>query len=696
MQQITPEQARAELERRRATGVQSAQITPEQARAELARRRGEAAPPSEPGRRRGNWLPGMPSGGDVRRDALNLISDPLGTMVTGAARMVDRATRMDGSPAEILADEMPAAQMAFQGSTLGFGDEVMGGTAALAAGATGNDPGAAYRENTDAAREGLARNREEAPVTSFLLEIAGGGATGAGVAGSLSRRFPGMTRQMLNFASRHPYLMSALTAGGSGAVVGIGEGDDHGRLESGLQGGTLGLFMGPAVRGATGLGGRLYGSLRNRNVSRGTQAAERAGLTVDDVTALDGDFLAETAQNPRAQSTAIGLAGMGDDAQAVIRDAVSERQAGRAQRLADAVEGSTGSRGGAGALLQLDEIRAQARPLFNAADDVQGRMTPRLREMVRQANRAGVTFRNADELAARDGDARVALSAFADDADGLPDQIRLGDVRALARAVENEARRLSRQGENPGSLWNLAREMRDQISRQSPEYRQAAQMWRSSARDEEAFELGQRAFRPGAQQERALRRFFANGSRSQSEQRNFLAGVADAMDQRISGAAETGNPAARLNRAIVRDRLKIVLGDEAGDELMNTIMRENRRASFENVASREVNSSTDARQQGRRDAQAALMGAGRQFAGDLVEDTSGTLMARHRLAGAVRGDDPEAAADLARLLMATSRSDPAVQRFLSEMDSVYRASQGPAPVADVLAGQGAGFFLSGS
>lgn len=589
------------------------------------------------------------------------------------------------------------AQAGQQGAMFGLGDEYDGAlravTQPLRNAAYGDEisMGEAYNQQASVSREQMDRSREDAPVTTFLLEMAGGGASGAGAARSFAQRFPGASRQIISFASRNPTIALALGGGATGAAVGAAENNDD-RLGGAVAGGTLGAVLGPVVRMATGIGGRAYQRVIGGERSRLARTASRAGVTADDVSRMNGDFLAETAKNPRARSVAVGLAGEGDEAQAVIRDAVNDRQAGRAARLSDAVESATGSRGGASALLELDDIRTRARPLFNAADDMQGRMTPALRENIRAANRAGVSFRNADELAARNGDARVQLSQFADDADNLPNQIRLGDVRSLARAVENEARRLSRNGEDPGQLWNLAREMRDQIGRQSPQYREAASLWRSAARDEEAFELGQRAFRPGGQNERQLRRFFLNGERSQSEQRNFLAGVADAMDQRLAGAAETGNPAARLNRRIIRDRLRIVLGDDAGDELMTTIMRENRRAGFENTASREVNSATAARAEGREHARSAISGPARQVAGDLAEDVSGTVMARSRIANAVRGSDPEAARDLARLLVARSQDDPIVQQFLRELDAQYVTPVSPEMAR--IGGQGAALLTS--
>lgn len=225
---------------------------------ELRARRDQVQPHGDtwpPGPREDRWLPGMPARGDVRRDAINLLGDPIGTIVSGGARMIDRAIRQDGSPAEIFADELPASQMLLQGATFGAGDELMGAAAGLGSMAGGGNYGEAYRENTDAARAGLARNREVAPVTSFALEAAGGGAVA----------LPG-ARQFIGGASSRMGLMgrSAAVGAGTGGVVGFAE--DEGSVRERLDGAGLGAAGGAVIGGATPLaiegGGRLALGLR--------------------------------------------------------------------------------------------------------------------------------------------------------------------------------------------------------------------------------------------------------------------------------------------------------------------------------------------------------------------------------------------------------------------------------------------------
>jgi len=311
-------------------------------------------------------------------------------------------------------------------------------------------------------------------------------------------------------------------------------------------------------------------------------------------------------------------------------------------------------------LMGIDEVREVAKPLFNAADEVQGRVSPRMREIFHALNRAGVSFRNADEMAARSGEARVALSTFADDIDNLPDRIRLGDVRSLARATESEARRLNRAGEDAGELWNLARELRDQIGSQSPEYREAASMWRSAARDDEAFDLGAQIFRPGARTEQGMRRF-AVGTKgpdrsspvTQSERRAFLAGVADAIERRTGNATAEGNTASRLNTGRIRDRLQRFLGEDAADELLGQIDIENRQARFERAVDPNIGSATALRESGRDLIRRAQAGPIRRFFAEIIRNPLGAgsvRQGREEVASFIGGANDETLAEVARFL----------------------------------------------
>lgn len=563
------------------------------------------------------------------------------------------------------------------------------------------------QEAVRAERERVATRRQERPVSTFAEEMVGGGIVtaplvglGAGVRGAMASR---------------PLLTAAGGAAAAGAVAGAGEGETpQERAVGGAVGGGIGALLGPATVVALGLGRNAAQGIARRVTGRGgAQAGDevadavnpaavrfmnRTGLA-DDIRSnpealsagQDGDFLAERL-GARGRTAAIGLAGASDQSQDVAETAIGARMAGRGERVANAARAATELppvdadgviRPEVTALMQLDEVRAAARPLFNAADSVEGRLSPRMREIFRSLDRAGVSFRNADELAARSGEARVGLSAFTDDLDNLPERVRLGDVRAMARAAENEARRLNRAGEDAGELWNMARELRDQIGRQSPEYREAARLWRSQARDEEAFDLGTRVLgggRNNARLEREINRF-VNGTSgpdaaspaTQSERRAFLAGLSDAITTLTDTTLPTGNPATRISNERIRRRIRMVLGDDAADELLARVDLESGQARFETVANREVQSATEPRLAGREMVERGRAGGAQNAFAELISDPVEFIRfrrGRRQVADLIRSGDDAALAQVARVLFSQEdmADDPLVRAIMREAE----------------------------
>jgi hypothetical protein len=329
-------------------------------------------------------------------------------------------------------------------------------------------------------------------------------------------------------------------------------------------------------------------------------------------------------------------------------------------------------------LMQLDEVRAAAKPLFNTADDVMvdlsqnPQASANVRRNIRRLQRADVTFASADRLAEISGEPRVALSSFGGESGQLPPEVRLGDIRALARTAEERAGVLYRQGsgEEARAISNAARELRDFLRSSSPEYREAAQIWHSAARDEQAFEMGQSALRATTQGLRDVRRFVNSGT-SQTERRMFLAGIADQLERRMGNITEGGNVAAPINKRLIRARVREFLGDDAADELMETLNREMDQSRFETLVNREVGSQTDARTAGRERVRRAAAGGLRGAMGELVENPPSFLSGREgrrALAETIRSGDDAAIAEVARILYSEGdlSSDPLVRRLLAE------------------------------
>ena len=210
-------------------------------------------------------------GSRLRADLTDFARDPIGyagsRMVGTAARTMQQPVN-DVNPARAFAEAAPAGQLAVQGTTFGYGDELMGGAAALGAAASGGDAGNAYRQNRDVAQSEMSENRRAAPGAAMLAEGLGGLAIapilpGAGFVAQGSTRVGTTAR-------------AGLLGGGYGAVVGSGE------AEGGLRNRAIGAAIGAPIGAVLGAGSPLViegvvklgaTALRTLSTAFGTRAA---------------------------------------------------------------------------------------------------------------------------------------------------------------------------------------------------------------------------------------------------------------------------------------------------------------------------------------------------------------------------------------------------------------------------------------
>ena len=175
-----------------------------------------------------------------------------------------------------------------------LGDEAEGVVRAAGAMVPGGmSPREAYRAGIDAARAGVARVRENAPVTSLVLEGAGAAATMAGAA----RALPGLASRFTGSVPR-----AAAGAGLLGAAYGAGsEGDVGERAAAALTTGALGAAATPVFAG----GARLLGSAM-RNPLRTGAVAAGGGAAASQLDSEPG--LADTAED--AAKVGVAVAGI--------------------------------------------------------------------------------------------------------------------------------------------------------------------------------------------------------------------------------------------------------------------------------------------------------------------------------------------------------------------------------------------------
>ena len=569
------------------------------------------------------------------------------------------------------------AAMVGQGQTLGWMDEIAGGVQGAVEGVTapfrGENPVQAAQEGynrSQAMMNRYAQNfRQDRPMEALGLEVGGGFATAGGAVANAPKAVRGA------MASR-PMLAAAATGAGAGALQGAGIAEQGERAGGAAMGGALGAALGPALQKVVSpAAGFIARQADKVNVPAPVQRiAQRMNIRSADIEALPAEgqgqnFLAE-ALGPDARQVAIGLAGAGGDAEDIAMRAIGNRQAGRLGRVHDGTAAAAGGRGGVQQIRAMEEARQAAKPLFDQADNEMVEISGDMRAMLRRMNRSGVSFDDADILAGATGAARERLSTLVDDILPTPASVRLGDLRALAMAAEDAASSAFRNGRGQigKEISDQARKLRGALKEQSPTFRQASQIWSSEARNAEAYDLGERLFQQGASVQKQLEDFAA-GDMAQAERAAFLAGITEAIERKIGGVAEgTGNAASRLKSDFIRNRIRTVLGEDASEEYIRLMDIENRMASFENLANREVGSATEGRQASRNALARVTAGPGRRLAAGMARDMRGTVLQgpRNALADAIMGRNDELMAELATgLYGAAARSNPLATALLT-------------------------------
>ena len=633
-----------------------------------------------------------PYEGIARRDGAEQ-SDASNAGAARRARVDQMAMQQFGKPYGELNQrermEMGAsATLMGQGASFGLMDEITSGADALAQGAgnlfrsaTGQPiettMGERYQRSHDIQNTELERRRTEAPIASAALEAVGGlGIAGPGRAAITQS--PAALSAAGRFIQGAANVGKAALAGGAGgAAYGAGVAEQGERAAGAVQGGTFGALAGGALSAVAPAAGSLYRHFRSTGAdNRAIGAARRAGLNPQNVTqafdnAYPDDFIAE-AVGGSAVRRARGLGGVTEEAAEVARGAIDERQARRFDRLVSEVRNVAGDDGTRAATRNVQQMREMAKPLFNQVDENVIQATPAIREQVRGLQRAGVSFRRADALAGASGSGRVRLSALADDAD-LPNDVRLGDIRALIAQAEDDAGRAfaNGQGQMGRALADRSRTLRNALKDADPRFREASRLWHSAAQDERAIELGRDVFsgRAGAADE--LDEFVRSGM-SDTERQGFLQGVSQAIEARAARAAEGGGQeAARFNPRFIRDRIRLVFGDDA-DNITGLLDQLNRQAEFESRSMRNIGSQTAGRIEDERAARGAL----RSGVANAIDDLGGTLTlkpVRTAASNAIRESGGGRATDAARLLFRPA--DPRDEELRKMLEAFERRNQ---------------------
>lgn len=259
-------------------------------------------------------------------------------------------------------------------------------------------------------RERVSQVREDRPVSTFLAEMGSGAVLTSPLGGS------GALRSM---SAARPMASAAVGGGAGGAIAGAGEasGGIRDRLMGAASAVPLGVALGPlavkagrAVSSVAEAGSRTaraaFDAARGRQgASRGAErmfddAARRAGFTVDDARSLpqrspDGFFLGER-MGPTGDAVIRAAGNRADSAGDAVAEAVTQRRAGRTQRILDEVRLNTGGRRGVDAIADVRAAEGQAAPHFNRAREQRVPLDDDLRGVLENIQARGISLRAAD------------------------------------------------------------------------------------------------------------------------------------------------------------------------------------------------------------------------------------------------------------------------------------------------------------
>jgi hypothetical protein len=341
-----------------------------------------------------------------------------------------------------------------------------------------------------------------------------------------------------------------------------------------------------------------------RHLSKTLQAS---GLSLDDLRNAPQGITAAEAMGPTGRRQIGALARMDGNTGPELEALVAGRASGRMGNLKDAFADATGQNpdaveGSMEALLSAGRVKAA--PLYDAAYSDTLEMTPTLREIVqRPAVQKGL--REAREQMLNAGLDPDAQGLIVDPASGDIPIIRITKQPSLQvldyakRSIDDDISSLRdslgtiTKPNKANALIQTASELRDELTRQSDNYRQALETSGDYLRVNAAFKDASKMLFNGKESPRALAQRLSK--MTDSEREALKAGVANhALTLVNTGKMKPGLFSAQG----VQQKLRILLGDEQAGKLIQTAEVEAQKAAFERRYAPDAGSGTQPFMQG--------------------------------------------------------------------------------------------------
>lgn len=579
------------------------------------------------------------------------------------------------SPRAPASQVMAGLSSAVEGVPIG-GPYLRSGVESAAAGALSTLTGEPYADVRQFMGDMADRSQEEYPITSTIGKVGGaiGGtlpmvlaapsAFGAGTGGLLVR----------SGASA----LSGAAIGGADAAVRSG-GDLEAVKDGTLWGGVFGL-AGPSIGALVGKGVSAAGEWLGPGVSKAQRAFGRAlGRDgVDDVASRMGAMGPDAMPmdlGPNLQRQAGALAATPGRGQAIVRDAITARQAGAGARVTGALDDALGAPVDTVAL--ADDIIARrsaaARPLYDAAYAKPVPFTTELEELLKRPAMSRA-MGEARRLAANDETFDAATRGwFANIADDGTAAIQrtpsVYELDQTKRALDDMISAAQRGGNNNEAriFTQLKNKLTGMVDAAVPEYKAAREAFSGPAAVLDAIEEGQQVFGRNLTPAQLKTRMLKMGA---AERDAFQQG-ARAEIAKIMGTARNDALAARsaFEKGWNKEKLAAILGDAEANKLLGSLDAETAFTRTRDVVT--GNSETAARLAAQQDVGAGARGQGViEQAGNLNFGTAMARMGDKLLGGARSASQAKVNEELAGLL--TSRDPQALTRAIGLIQRAQR------------------------
>ena len=345
-----------------------------------------------------------------------------------------------------------------------------------------------------------------------------------------------------------------------------------------------------------------------RHLARTLQSS---GLSLDDLRNAPASITSAEALGPTGRRQIGALARMEGQTGQKLEALVTGRASGRMGNLKDAFADATGQNpdaveGSMEALLSAG--RARAAPLYDAAYSDTLEMTPTLREVTqRPAVQKGL--RKAREQMLNAGLDPDAQGLIVDPASGDVPIIRITKQPSLQvldyakRSIDDDVSDLIdkatgkfKRPNEANSLIQVADDLRTELTRQSDSYRQALETSGDYLRVNAAFKDAPKMLFKGNESPRALAQRLSK--MTDSEREALKAGVANhALTLVNTGKMKPG----LFSTQGVQQKLRILLGDEQAEKLIQTAEVEAQKVAFERRYGPDTGSGTQPFIQGARE-----------------------------------------------------------------------------------------------